>query len=148
MHPLRRRRLTVILVALVVLGLASCLVMYALRQNINLFYSPSDLYEQEISRDKLIRLGGLVVPGSVNRDTDSLLVNFQITDNQHSVDVTYKGVLPDLFREGQSIVTQGYILGNGKFKAVEVLAKHDENYMPKEVKDALGTAQQNQLEKG
>ena len=130
MHPLRRRRLTVILVALVVLGLASCLVMYALRQNINLFYSPSDLYEQEISRDKLIRLGGLVVPGSVNRDTDSLLVNFQITDNQHSVDVTYKGVLPDLFREGQSIVTQGYILGNGKFKAVEVLAKHDENYMP------------------
>ena len=122
--------------------------MYALRQNINLFYSPSDLYEQEISRDKLIRLGGLVVPGSVNRDTDSLLVNFQITDNQHSVDVTYKGVLPDLFREGQSIVTQGYILGNGKFKAVEVLAKHDENYMPKEVKDALGTAQQNQLEKG
>lgn len=148
MHPLRRRRLTVILLVLVVLGLASCLVMYALRQNINLFYSPSDLYGQEITRDRLIRLGGLVVPDTVTRDANSLLVNFQITDNQHSVDVAYKGVLPDLFREGQSIVTQGYFLGNGKFKAVEVLAKHDENYMPKEVKSALSAAQQKQVEKG
>ena len=148
MNPLRRRRLTVILVSLLVLGLASCLIMYALRQNINLFYSPSDLVEQQISKDKMIRLGGLVVPGTVVRDSNSLLVNFQITDNQHRTDVAYKGVLPDLFREGQSIVTQGYFLGNGKFKAVEVLAKHDENYMPKEVKSALSAAQQKQVEKG
>lgn len=147
MHQLRRRRLIVIMLSLVVLCLASCLVIYALRQNINLFYSPSDLVKKQISEDKIIRLGGLVVPGTVVRDANSLLVKFQITDNQNSVDVAYKGILPDLFREGQSIVTQGYVLGNREFRAIEVLAKHDENYMPKEVKNALNVTQNQQVRK-
>lgn len=123
-------------------------MMYALRQNINLFYSPSDLQHHKLNQSKMIRLGGLVVPGSVRRDSKSLLVKFAITDNQNKVDVVYMGVLPDLFREGQSIVTQGYVLSDGNFKAEEVLAKHDENYMPKEVKNALDVAKHDQVEKG
>lgn len=137
MHPLRRRRITVILLALSVICVVSFLVMYALRQNINLFFTPSDLALQKINNNKLIRLGGLVVPGSVHRNSKDLLVHFQITDNKNVVRVSYEGVLPDLFREGQSIVTQGYIQKGNKFKAIEVLAKHDENYVPKELKDAL-----------
>ena len=143
MHLLRRRRVVVICLLLAILGVAGFLIAYALRQNINLFYSPSDLYTQQISKSKMIRLGGLVVLGSVERDAKSLLVNFQISDNKHKINVVYEGVLPDLFREGQSIVTQGYILEDGKFKATEVLAKHDENYMPKEVKRALEFSQNN-----
>lgn len=137
MHPLRRRRITVILLAISVFGVVSFLVMYALRQNINLFFTPSDVALQTINHDKLIRLGGLVVPGSVQRNSKNLVVNFQITDNKNQVTVIYEGVLPDLFREGQSIVTQGYIKEDNKFKAIEVLAKHDENYVPKDLKDAL-----------
>lgn len=137
MHPIRRRRLTVIIIAICVMGLVSCLVMYALRQNINLFFTPSDLISQKIKSDKLIRLGGVVVPGSVTRHTKDLVVNFKITDNKQVISVVYEGVLPDLFREGQSIVTQGYLQGYDKFNAIEVLAKHDENYMPKEIKSAL-----------
>lgn len=137
MHPLRRRRITVILLAISVFCVISFLVMYALRQNINLFFTPSDVTSQKINHDKLIRLGGLVVPGSVQRNAKNLVVNFQITDNENQVTVIYEGVLPDLFREGQSIVTQGYIQEDNKFKAIEVLAKHDENYVPKELKEAL-----------
>ncbi len=137
MHPLRRRRLNIILLVIVVISVVSFLIMYSLRQNINLFFSPSDLVKEHITSDKLIRLGGLVVPGSVRRDADSLKVNFEITDNKRAIEVVYTGILPDLFREGQSIVTQGYLLGTNKFKAIDVLAKHDENYMPKEVKSSL-----------
>lgn len=137
MHPIRRRRITVILLAISVFSIISFLVMYALRQNINLFFTPSDVALQKIKHNKLIRLGGLVVPGSVQRNSKDLLVNFQITDNKNQVTVVYTGVLPDLFREGQSIVTQGYIQKDNKFQAIEVLAKHDENYVPKEIKEAL-----------
>ncbi|OGV30865.1 MAG: cytochrome c biogenesis protein CcmE [Legionellales bacterium RIFCSPHIGHO2_12_FULL_35_11] len=136
MHHLRKRRLNVIILMLLVLGSAITLVMYALRQNISLFYSPSELVKQHIPTNKLIRVGGLVVPGSVYRSTKSLLVKFKVTDNKESINIVYKGVLPDLFREGQSIVTQGYMEGN-EFRAIEVLAKHDENYMPPEVKKAI-----------
>jgi len=137
MHPLRRRRVTVILLAVSVFCMVSLLVMYALRQNINLFFTPSDVALQNISHNKLIRLGGLVVRGSLQRNSKDLMVNFQITDNKNKVTVVYEGVLPDLFREGQSIVTQGYMQENNTFKAIEVLAKHDENYVPKELKEAL-----------
>ncbi len=137
MHPLRRRRLILIILAISILGIVSCLVMYALRQNINLFFTPSDLRTQIIKSDKLVRLGGLVVPGSIERNSQNLEVNFKITDNKNIIEVVYDGVLPDLFREGQSIVTQGYLLEPNKFKAIEVLAKHDENYMPKELKSVL-----------
>lgn len=137
MHHLRRRRLKVIIIAIAMLAIVSSLVMYALRQNINLFYTPSDLDFQNISHKKLIRLGGLVVSGSVKRESKSLKVYFKITDNKRVVDVVYEGVLPDLFREGQSIVTQGYLQKTNKFKAIEVLAKHDENYMPKDLKTVL-----------
>ena len=137
MHPLRRRRLSIIVIAIGILGVVSCLVMYALRQNINLFFTPSQLSGQNLAHDKLIRLGGLVVAGSVQRNSDSLDVNFKITDNKRDITIAYNGVLPDLFREGQSIVTQGYLVAPDRFEATEVLAKHDENYMPKEIKSVI-----------
>ncbi|MDF1758643.1 MAG: cytochrome c maturation protein CcmE [Legionellaceae bacterium] len=137
MHPVRRRRLNVIILLLGVLSIAIALLMYALRQNISLFYSPSQLLNSPAQKSQLIRLGGLVVPGSVKRDTNSLLVHFEVSDNQKTISIDYQGILPDLFKEGQSIVTQGYYLGNKEFKAVEVLAKHDEKYMPPEVKSSL-----------
>lgn len=137
MHPQRRRRLNVILLMLILFILVISLVMYALRQNISLFYSPSQITEQEITTKQMIRLGGLVLPGSVKRDENSLDVNFKITDNQATISVQYTGILPDLFREGQSIVTKGYLQDKDHFKATEVLAKHDEKYMPPEVKDSL-----------
>jgi cytochrome c-type biogenesis protein CcmE len=146
MHPHRRRRLSLILIILTVLSFAIALVMYALRQNISLFYSPSQLISQQISSKQLIRLGGLVVPGSVIRDTKSLSVNFNVTDNQDTITINYVGILPDLFREGQSIVTQGYFQDNKQFHAIEVLAKHDEKYMPPEVKNSLLSSNQTKSE--
>ncbi|MDP3704405.1 MAG: cytochrome c maturation protein CcmE [Legionellaceae bacterium] len=141
MHPRRKRKLKTILLILAILGIAVALVLYSLRQNISLFYSPTQLATETVPAHQVIRVGGVVVPGSVIRSTnDDLMVRFKVTDYQHSIEVTYRGILPDLFREGQGIVTRGQLLDNQHFQAVEVLAKHDEKYMPPEVKDTLKKA--------
>lgn len=141
MHSARQRKLWFILFAVAMLALVTGLVLYALRQNISLFYTPSELLDGKAPRSHLIRLGGMVVKGSILRSRDDLLsVQFKLTDYKSTVIVSYRGILPDLFREGQGIVAQGQLLDNEHFTAKEVLAKHDANYMPKEVKDALAKA--------
>jgi len=134
--PRRRQRL--VLVGLIVVGctIATGLTLLALRENINLFFSPSQIIEGTAPSNTTIRLGGMVVAGSVQRG-DNLGVTFVLTDLAEQVTVTYEGILPDLFREGQGIVTQGKLDSTGRFVAQQVLAKHDETYMPPEVNDAL-----------
>ncbi len=141
MRPKRRQRM--ILVGLLLLGvaLAATLAMLALRENINLFFSPSQVVSGEAPHNTPFRLGGMVVAGSVQRASEGLQVRFDLTDTAQSVTVTYNGILPDLFREGQGIVAQGKLDQRGIFSATQVLAKHDENYMPPEVHDALQKAQ-------
>ncbi|SBS24829.1 Cytochrome c-type biogenesis protein CcmE [Marinomonas aquimarina] len=141
MHPVRKKRMITIAVILVVLAAAIGLVMYALSQNINLFYSPTQIAQGEAPQNVTIRAGGMVVDNSVERASDSLDVAFSVTDYQHSVRIEYTGILPDLFREGQGIVAQGKLDERGVLIASEVLAKHDEEYMPPEVTDALEKAQ-------
>ena len=140
MTPLRRQRF--ILVGLLVLGVSVALglALLALRENINLFFSPTQVKAGEAPQQATFRLGGMVVEGSVRRPDADLSVEFVLTDTVEQVTVTYKGILPDLFREGQGIVTQGMLNNNGIFEAKQVLAKHDENYMPPEVADALKKA--------
>ncbi|HAN60844.1 MAG TPA: cytochrome c maturation protein CcmE [Gammaproteobacteria bacterium] len=136
MTPRRRQRL--VLVGLIVVGctIATGLALLALRENINLFFSPSQIVEGTAPSNTTIRLGGMVVAGSVQRGAN-LGVTFVLTDLAEQVTVTYEGILPDLFREGQGIVTQGKLDSSGRFVAQQVLAKHDETYMPPEVNDAL-----------
>lgn len=140
MHPVRKKRMITIGVILVVLAAAIGLVMYALSQNINLFYSPTQIAQGEAPHNVTIRAGGMVVDNSVERHSESLDVAFSVTDYQHSVRIEYTGILPDLFREGQGIVAQGKLDERGVLIASEVLAKHDEEYMPPEVSDALEKA--------
>lgn len=137
MHPVRKKRIVTISVILVVLATAIGLVMYALSQNINLFYSPTQIEGGEAPQGVTLRAGGMVVENSVERASDSLNVAFLVTDYKHSLRVEYKGILPDLFREGQGIVAQGKLDERGVLIASEVLAKHDEEYMPPEVSAAL-----------
>ena len=144
MNPKRKQRLYVILGLVAGLGVAVGLVMYALSQNINLFFTPTQLAGGKAPEAQLIRLGGMVAEGTVARDPQSLQVAFDVTDFENHVRVTYTGILPDLFREGQGVVVQGRMAG-GELKATEVLAKHDENYMPPEVTEAL--RQSGQLDK-
>lgn len=131
-----KRQNRMILVGLLVAGaiLAVTLLLQALGSNTNYFYSPTDVVQEKAPVGKSFRLGGLVAAGSVKRK--DLTVNFAVTDNKNSFDVEYTGILPDLFREGQGIITTGSLI-DGKFVATEVLAKHDENYMPPEVAEAL-----------
>ncbi len=140
MHPKRKKKLILVLLMLTGVGLIVGLVLYALSQNINLFFPPSDIAQGKAPYEKRIRAGGMVREGSVVRSPDSLLVTFVLTDYAHDVTVSYEGILPDLFREGQGIVAQGKLQPNGVFVADEVLAKHDENYMPPEVTDAINQA--------
>ena len=142
MTPLRRHRF--ILVGLLVLGVSVALglALLALKENINLFFSPTQVKAGEAPQQASFRLGGMVVEGSVRRPNADLSVEFVLTDTVEQVTVTYKGFLPDLFREGQGIVAQGMLNSNGVFEAKQVLAKHDENYMPPEVADALEKARQ------
>ncbi|MCO4786891.1 cytochrome c maturation protein CcmE [Marinomonas atlantica] len=137
MHPVRKKRIVTISVILVVLATAIGLVMYALSQNINLFYSPTQVEAGEAPQGVTLRAGGMVVENSVERASDSLNVAFRVTDYKHSLRIEYKGILPDLFREGQGIVAQGKLDERGVLIASEVLAKHDEEYMPPEVSAAL-----------
>jgi cytochrome c-type biogenesis protein CcmE len=140
MTPKRKKRLALVL--FVVIGAASAvgLAAFALNQNISLFFSPKQIVAGEAPVDTRIRAGGMVVEGSVKRSTQGLKVEFALTDYADTINVVYEGILPDLFREGQGIVAQGRLDDNGVFQAVEVLAKHDEKYMPPEVTDALEKA--------
>ncbi|NJN45881.1 MAG: cytochrome c maturation protein CcmE [Candidatus Competibacteraceae bacterium] len=140
MHPVRRKRLTFLLLIVLGVGVAASLTLYALQQNINLFYSPSQIAAGEAPVGRSIRVGGLVVAGSVARQPESLQVEFALTDNQELIKVRFDGILPDLFREGQGIVARGRVTDEGVVQAEEVLAKHDENYMPPEVADSLKQA--------
>jgi len=144
MNPRRKQRLMVTSVVLAGLGLALGLVLYALQQNIDLFYTPGEIVNgkppsgQKPQLGQRLRIGGMVVPGSVRRAGDSLQVSFELVDASGPVvTVEYEGILPDLFREGQGIVAQGELVATNRIRAFEVLAKHDEEYMPPEVADAL-----------
>jgi cytochrome c-type biogenesis protein CcmE len=132
----KQRRLTLIGCSLAVLALAAGLVLYALRDSIVFFSTPSMVAEQHIAPGRRFRLGGLVQPGSLKRG-DNLAITFDVADGTAKLPVAYRGILPDLFREGQGVVAEGALDASGTFKADTVLAKHDETYMPKEVADAL-----------
>ena len=131
----KRRRLYLLLAAMAGLAVAAALVLVAFRDNIVFFYSPTEVMEKHIAPGTQIRIGGLVEEGSVVKNGDS--VTFRVTDLQNVLPVTYTGALPDLFREGQGVVAQGSLGVNGVFTATQILAKHDETYMPPEVADAL-----------
>lgn len=137
MNPVRKKRLTIILA--IVLGIAATLSLglYALQENINLFYTPTEIMNGQAPQDARIRAGGLVKEGSVQRNEDALTVTFVVTDGDADVTISYRGILPDLFREGQGIVALGRLNAERVLVSDEVLAKHDENYMPPEVGDAL-----------
>jgi len=132
----KQRRLTLIGGSLAVLGIAAALVLFALKDSIVFFNSPSDIVEKQIAPGSRIRVGGLVEPGSLKKG-DNLLVKFTVTDGAHQVAVRYTGIVPDLFREGQGVVAEGRLEPGGSLAADTVLAKHDEKYMPREVVDAL-----------
>jgi len=132
----RQRRLALIGAGAVVLGISAALVLTALKDSIVFFNSPTDVAERHVAPGTRIRIGGLVKPGSLVRGTN-LAVRFAVTDGNKDISVAYIGSLPDLFREGQGVVAEGAIDGAGIFAADTVLAKHDENYMPREVADAL-----------
>lgn len=143
MNPRRKARLWGIAAIIGGVSLATGLVLYALSQNIDLFYTPSELINgkgKELAKPQLgqtLRLGGMVVPGSVKRDPQSLVVTFQVVDRGPLATVTYDGILPDLFREGQGIVARGVLVAPDRVEASEVLAKHDEEYMPPDLAKAL-----------
>jgi len=130
------KRIGIITFFLLALGLAATLILYALKQNINLFYAPAQIHAKAVPLNKQIRIGGMVQKGSLQRE-EKLKVSFAITDFAFSVWVEYQGLLPDLFRENQGVVATGYLTENNKFIATEILAKHDENYMPPEALSAL-----------
>ena len=133
----KRRRLYTVVAGMAVLGVAAALVLTALEDNILFFYSPSDVVAKKPPPDRRFRLGGIVQPDSVRRHEDGVTIGFRVTDMTHTLPVAFKGVLPDLFREGQGVVTEGRMGADGVFRADDVLAKHDETYMPKEVAEAL-----------
>lgn len=133
----RQQRLILVVIGLAALGLASYLVLNALGGNLSYFFSPTEVTEGKAPKDHVFRLGGMVEAGSVKRVEGDLTVNFVVTDHNKTIKVAYSGILPDLFDEGQGVIAQGKMGADGVFVADEVLAKHDENYMPPEVADAL-----------
>lgn len=137
MNPVRKKRLLIVLAILAGVGIAVGLALSALQQNINLFYTPTQIAAGEAPQGTRIRAGGMVKKGSLERSADSLDVQFVVTDFAKEVTIHYRGILPDLFREGQGIVALGKLDGAGVLVADEVLAKHDEKYMPPEVTKAL-----------
>ena len=138
----RHKRLVIIVAGVAVLGVALTLIFKAFNSNMVFFFSPSDVQAKQAPDDRVFRLGGLVEEGSLQREDDGLTVHFKVTDNAETIPVIYTGILPDLFREGQGVVAQGKLDSNGIFKATEVLAKHDETYMPPEVAEALEKTKQ------
>ena len=133
----KRRRLYLLFAAALTLAGATALMLNAFEDSLVFFQTPTEIKEKKVAADRLIRIGGLVEKGSVRTRDGGLTVRFAITDLANSVEVTYRGILPDLLREGQGVVAQGKMGADGVFRAREVLAKHDETYMPKEVADAL-----------
>ena len=133
----RRRRLYAALGGTALLTAAVLLMLNAMRDNLVFFYSPSELVQKSLEPGRTLRVGGLVEPGSVGREQGALEITFRVTDLQHTIPVRYSGALPDLFREGQGVVAQGVLSPSGTFEARQVLAKHDERYMPPEVAEAL-----------
>ena len=140
----RHKRIAIIAAGLGVLALASALVLNAFRSNLVFFFSPTQVMANEAPRGKAFRIGGLVESGSVKRADDGLTVRFRVTDTAHTVAVVYTGILPDLFKEGKGVVAQGRLGADGVFAATEVLAKHDENYMPPDAAHAIEQAQKAQ----
>ena len=137
MHPLRKQRLYGVSLIVLLSSAAIGLVAFALRDNINLFYPPSEVAAGNAPADRNIRLGGMVVEGSIERSETSLATQFLVTDYEASVSVRYTGILPDLFAEGQGVVAEGRLNASRELIATQILAKHDENYMPPEVAAAL-----------
>lgn len=129
-----------IIAGLIVLAIAVALILNAFNKNLVFFFTPSQIASGEAPKGKAFRLGGLVEKGSVMRKGDSTTINFRVTDKAQTIDVEFTGILPDLFKEGAGVVAQGQIGADGRFKAAEVLAKHDENYMPPEAAEALKKA--------
>ena len=133
----RHKKLALIGGALAIIGIIAALVLNALNSNIALYISPTDIAAGKAPQDKIFRIGGVVKEGSINRQADGVTIAFIITDTEKDITVNYKGILPDLFMEGKGAVAQGKLVADGSFTASEVLAKHDENYMPREVEDSL-----------
>ena len=136
----RHRRFAWIGAGLLALAGAAALVLHASPSNLVFFFTPSQVIANEAPQSRAFRIGGLVEPGSLKRDPNSLTVQFRVTDTAHTIPVTYTGLLPDLFKEGKGVVAQGEIGADGVFRAKEVLAKHDENYMPPEAAEAVERA--------
>jgi cytochrome c-type biogenesis protein CcmE len=136
----RHKRFMWIAIGLLIIAVAVTLVLRAFNSNLVFFFTPSEVAEQKAPKDRTFRLGGLVTAGSLARTSDGLTVKFDVTDTAKTIPVTYTGILPDLFKEGKGVVAQGKIGADGVFKASEVLAKHDENYMPPEAAEALKKA--------
>jgi cytochrome c-type biogenesis protein CcmE len=136
----RHKRIALILAGLAVLGIAATLVLNAFRSNLVFFFTPTQVAAHEAPQNRNFRIGGLVEKGSVQRQADGVTVRFVVTDTAKNVTVAYKGILPDLFKEGKGVVAQGKLGADGIFTASEVLAKHDENYMPPEAADAVERA--------
>ena len=137
MTPKRKKRIMLIGLMLAGVAIAAGFALQAFNENLMFFYTPSEVSAGEAPAGRMIRVGGLVTEGSVQRQSDGLTVQFDVTDNNKTITVQYTGILPDLFREGQGIVAHGQLQEDRLFVAAEVLAKHDENYMPPEVADAL-----------
>ena len=136
----RHKKLTIIIMSVAALGLSAALVLDAFQSNLVFFFSPSQVAANEAPKGKSFRIGGLVEEGSVKRQSDGITVSFVVTDTAKNIPVVYTGILPDLFKEGKGVVAQGKLSADGVFRADEVLAKHDENYMPPEAADALEQA--------
>ena len=136
----RHKKLAFIGAGVAGIAVITALVMNAFRSNLVFFFTPSQVIAREAPVDRAFRIGGLVEKGSLKRENDGLTVHFVVTDTKHDMNVTYKGILPDLFKEGKGVVAQGRLDANGQFVADEVLAKHDENYMPPEVASELKAA--------
>ncbi|BBD80574.1 cytochrome c maturation protein CcmE [Aerosticca soli] len=141
MNPTRKRRLTLVLLVLAAAGVAIGLGVFALQRNMNYLFTPSQVHSGAANGYATFRLGGMVKSGSIRRDPDSLKVTFTVVDAGGAMPVEYTGILPDLFRDNQSVIATGH-MDNARFVATEVLAKHDETYMPKELKDAMAKAHQ------
>jgi len=141
MHPVRKKRLLIILFVMGFSALGIALLVFAMRDNLNLFFAPAAIAEGKAPLNKQIRIGGYVVKGSVQRQPDGLTVHFKLTDGRAEIAVSYTGILPDLFSEGEAAVAKGKLLSANEFLASEVLAKHDENYTPPEVQQTASKPQ-------
>ncbi|MGB0459253.1 MAG: cytochrome c maturation protein CcmE, partial [Porticoccaceae bacterium] len=140
MHPIRKQRLQIVLLIVVASSLAAGLIAYMLGQNANYFFTPSQVLQGEAPENVTIRAGGMVVEGSIERSSDSLDVSFLVTDGLGNLRVSYSGILPDLFAEGEAAIATGKLGADKVLLATQVLAKHDENYTPPEVADAMNQA--------